>query len=96
MLLWIRSHATTRDHPATRRHDVTSVELAASHHEVAVDPLRWFADFAMGKHWHSVGCLIQTVARAAPDLIHRWNVRSVELARRGRHGGAGQTDLELR
>ena len=42
------------DHPVTRRHDVTSVELAASHHELAVDPLRWFADFAMGKHWHSL------------------------------------------
>ena len=42
-------------HPVTRRDDsdITAVELAALHFELAVDPLRWFADFAMEKHWHS-------------------------------------------
>ena len=44
-----------RDHPVTREDDsdITAVELAALHQERAVDPLRWFADFAMQKHWHS-------------------------------------------
>ena len=30
-----------------------AVELAVVHHEFSVDPLRWFADFAMEEHWHS-------------------------------------------
>ena len=43
-----------KDHPDTRRDesDITAVEMAALHHELAVDPLRWFADFAVGKLWH--------------------------------------------
>ena len=42
-------------HPDTlrRESDITAVELAALHHELAVDPVRWFADFAMKEHWHS-------------------------------------------
>ena len=37
------------DHPVTRRDDsdVTAVELAALHHELAVDPVRWFAGFSV-------------------------------------------------
>ena len=44
-----------RDHPVRRRDEIdsTAVELAVLHHELAVDPLRWFADIAMQKHWHS-------------------------------------------
>ena len=43
------------DYPVTRQNksDITAVELAALHHEVAVDPLHWFADFATEKHRHS-------------------------------------------
>ena len=39
------------DHPVTRRDGsgIIAVELAALHHELAVDPLRWFSDFAMEK-----------------------------------------------
>ena len=55
-LFWIRSLATTRIIPSSvemRESDIAAVELAALRHELAVDPLRWFADFAMEKHWHS-------------------------------------------
>ena len=33
--------------------DITAVELAALHHDLAVVPLRWFAAFTMKEHWHS-------------------------------------------
>ena len=41
-----------QDHPVTRRDesDITAVELAPLHHELAVDLLRWFVDFATEKH----------------------------------------------
>ena len=43
------------NHPVTRRDDsdITALELAAVHHELAVDQLRWFAGFSAEKHWHS-------------------------------------------
>ena len=43
------------DHPVTHcdGRNVTAVELVALHHAVAVDPLHWFADFAMEKQWFS-------------------------------------------
>ena len=43
------------DHIVTRRNesDITAVELAALLHEITVDPLLWFADFAMVGHWRS-------------------------------------------
>ena len=42
------------DHTVNRRDesDITAVDFAVLHHELAVDPLRWFADFAMKKKWH--------------------------------------------
>ena len=59
------------DHLLTRRDesDITAVELGALHHELAVDPLRWCADFVAEKHWHS-SC---TVLRQA----HRTEIRKV-------------------
>ena len=49
-----------KDHHGTRRDesDITAVELAGLHHELVVDAMRWFSDFATEKHWHSsdAGC----------------------------------------
>ena len=45
------------DHPVTRR-DITAVELAAVHHELAVDPLRWFSGFGR-ENWHSTTAVFQ-------------------------------------
>ena len=58
------------DHPVTRRDesDITAVELAALHHELAVDPLRWFADFAMEKPLHSS----DTVYQHFQELLRIW------------------------
>ena len=58
------------DHPVTRRDesDITAVVLAALHHELAVDPLRLFADFAMEKHWHSSDAVNQQIQ----GLIRIW------------------------
>ena len=49
------------EHPVKCRDesDVTAVELAALQHELAVDPLLWFADFAKKKHWHSSDAVYQ-------------------------------------
>ena len=81
------------DYPVTRRDesDITAVELAALHHELAVDPLRWFVDFETGKH-----CGIPASAEADPDLAHHWKVRPIEFERCGRNGGASEADSELR
>ena len=38
------------DHLVTCR---VESDITALHHQLAVDPLCWFADFAMEKHWHS-------------------------------------------
>ena len=53
------------DHPDTlrRKSDVTVVELAALRHELAVDPVRSFADFAMEEHWHSSDAFFQPSQR---------------------------------
>ena len=45
-----------------------SNKLAALHHELAVELLRWFADFAMEKHWHSSVALYQQLQ----GLIQIW------------------------
>ena len=54
-VVWDSFVCNCEDHPVTRRdaRDVTAVELAVLHHELAVNPLRWFADFAMEKLKHS-------------------------------------------
>ena len=54
-VVWDSFACNFEDHPVTRRDErnITAVELAALHHELAVDPLRWFAVFAMEKHWSS-------------------------------------------
>ena len=59
------------DHPVTRRDesDITAVELAALHRELAVDPLRWISDFAAEKHWHSSDAVYQQLQR----LIQMWS-----------------------
>ena len=36
-----------------RESDITAVELAALHHKLTFDPLRWIAGFAMEEHWRS-------------------------------------------
>ena len=48
--------------------DITEVELAALHYELAVEPLRWFADFAMDKLWLSWGA----VCLHFQELIRTW------------------------
>ena len=86
------------DHPVTRRDasDITAVELAALHHELAVGPLRWFAHFAMERHWRSSEAVYRQMQRGDPNLVHRWYVRPIEFGRRGSHGGARETDTEQR
>ena len=44
------------------------VELAALHHDLAVDPLREFAGFAMEQHWHTSDAVYQQVQ----GLIQIW------------------------
>ena len=60
------------DHPVTRRRrsDITAVEPAALHHELAarLTHLRWSADFAMEEHWHSSDAVYQHFQR----LIRIW------------------------
>ena len=60
------------DHPVRRgvESDITAVELAALHHELAVDPLRWFAVFAMEKHWQTSDDVYQQLQA----LIQIWNI----------------------
>ena len=59
-----------QDHSVTRRDesDITAVELAALPHELAVDPLRWFGDFVVEKHWHSSDVACQQLQ----GLIQIW------------------------
>ena len=77
------------DHLVTRRDErvITAVELAVLHHELAVDPLRWFSDVvAVKKHWHSLSdAVFQQFAGADPDLVHRWNVRPIEFGMLRKH-----------
>ena len=76
------------DHPVTGRDesDITAVELAALHDELAVDPLCWFADFSVEKHWHSSDAVLPAVAGADPNLVHSWHVRPTEFGRCGSYG----------
>ena len=69
-VVWDPFACNCKDHRVTRRDesDITAVELAALHHELAVDPLRWFANFAMEKHWHSS----DAVHRHFQVLIRIW------------------------
>ena len=52
--------------------------MAALHHELAVDPLRWFADFAREKRWHSSDAVCQQL-QGLIQMVHRWNVRPIEF-----------------
>ena len=58
------------DHPVNRRDesDITAVDLAVLHHELAVDPLRRFADFAMKKKWYPSDAVYQQLQ----GLIQMW------------------------
>ena len=66
------------DHPVTHRgeSDITSVELAA----------------LLRKALAFFGCRKPAVARVDPNLAHRRYVRRSEFGRRGKCGGAGETD----
>ena len=68
--------------------DMTAVELAALHHEPAVDPLRWFSGFVAGKQWHSSDAVFQRLR----ELIHisctAGTMRPTELGSSGSDGGA--------
>ena len=75
--------------------DITAAELAAPHHELPVDLLGWFADFTMEKTLAFVGCRVPAAAAADQNLVHRWHERPIELGRRGRDGGARETDPAL-
>ena len=58
---WTLSLATMRI--ILMRCDVRVTSLRSNwlalHHELAVDPLRWFADFARKEHWHSSDAFYQ-------------------------------------
>ena len=54
--------------------------------------LRWHRD---GKGLAFSSCM-PAVARADPNLVHRWYVRPLEFWRRGSYGGACETDSERR
>ena len=67
------------DHPVTRRDesDITAVELAALHRELAVDPLRWFSAFATDEHWYYSDAVYQQLQGG----IQIWCTGIQELAR---------------
>ena len=52
---WTHSRVTAKILPSGVGMDsgITAFELAALHHELAMDPLRWFAGFLAETHWHS-------------------------------------------
>ena len=56
----------------TRRdeNEITAVEAAALHHELVVDPLRWFDDFAVEKYWHSSDSFCQQLRGLTQTLVH--------------------------
>ena len=66
------------------------------HHKLAVDPLRWFADFAMEKHWHSSDAVHQQLQGLIQIWYNAGTYDQLNLGRRHRCGGAGETDSELR
>ena len=76
-VVWDSFACNHEDHPVTHRDesDITAVELAALHHELAVDPLRWFVGFAVIKTLAFIGCRKPGVARADPNLVHHWYVQ---------------------
>ena len=65
------------DHPVTRRDesDITAVELAALHHELAVDPLALVSRLRGGATLTLFRRCIPAVAGVDPDLPYGWNVR---------------------
>ena len=58
------------DHPVTRRDEsnVTAVEVAVVHHELEVDSLLWFVDFAGENHCGSADAVHQQLQ----GLIQIW------------------------
>ena len=58
-----------------------------------MDPLRWFADFALEKHRHSSDAEKPAAARADLDLVRRWNVRPIEFGRRFVDANSGPNDV---
>ena len=66
--------------------------LAALHHELAVDPLlRWFLDFAMEKHWHSLDAENQQLQ----GLILIWYIAYDQFHLGRSCGGASETNPKL-
>ena len=51
----------SEDHPVSRSYenDITALERAALHHELAADRLRWFDDFAVEKYCCSSDAVCQ-------------------------------------
>ena len=71
------------------------VELAAVHHELAVDSLLCFADFAMDKHWRST----DAVHLQLQGLIEIWCICGTDdqlnLGWHGSYKGAREKDPRL-
>ena len=87
-----------KNHRVTRRDEsaIIAVELAAVHHELSVDPLRWFADFATEKHCQFSSDAVYQQLQGPIQIWHRWYVRPIEFGRRGSYGGGKETDSEPR
>ena len=62
-------------HFVTRRDEsnISAVELAVVHHELAVDSLLRFVDFAMENYWRPSGAVHAAVAGSDPNLVHLWH-----------------------
>ena len=71
-----------KDHPVTCRDesDITAVELAALHHELA-----WTHCVGLlTSRWKNAGIRRMThvsCCKGDPDLVHRWYVRPIEFCR---------------
>ena len=57
----------------------STVELAALHHDLTVDPLRWVFCFRDGEALAFLGCRVPAVAGTDPNLVHGWNQRPIEF-----------------
>ena len=66
------------DHPVTRRDesDITAVELAALHHELAVDPLRWLSSDAA--HQQLQGLILIWYTAGTCDQLNLGSVAAME------------------